>query len=459
VRPTRQSRRRNTALSSDAVLDRLTRLHPKLIDLSLDRVAALLHRLGNPQDGLAPVVHVAGTNGKGSVIALLAACLEAAGYRVHVYTSPHLVRFNERIRVAGRVVADDALVALLEECETVNAGASVTFFEITTAAAFLAFARAPADVVLLETGLGGRLDATNMIARPRLTVLTPIAMDHEHFLGHTLSAIAGEKAGILKAGVACVSAAQDAAAARLIGARAAALDVPLVREGADWTVARDGDDLVFEAAGRERRLPLPALAGAHQVRNAGTALAGLDQLAEFDVDEAAQGRGLSGVKWPGRLQWLRGGRLANLLPQGWELWLDGGHNPNAGQALAVHAREWADRPLHLVIAMMASKDAAGFLRPLAGVAERVRCVAVPGETGSLSARELVAAARAVGLDAAPASDLADALGDLVAGTKAHGDLATGTKARGDLATGGGAPARVLVCGSLYFAGAVLKDGG
>ena len=386
------------------------------------------------------MVHVAGTNGKGSVIALLAACLEAAGYAVHVYTSPHLVRFNERFRVAGRAVADDALAALLEECETVNAGAPVTFFEITTAAAFLAFARAPADVVLLETGLGGRLDATNMVARPRLTVLTPIAMDHEHHLGGTLEAVAGEKAGILKAGVACVSAAQDAAAARVIGARAAALGVTVAREGEDWTAQRRGDTLVFEAASRVRRLPLPALAGAHQVQNAGTALACLAELAEFDVDRAAEARGLAGVEWPGRLQLLGGGRLAALLPDGWELWLDGGHNPDAGKALAAHAQEWADRPLHLVVAMMASKDAAGFLRPLARVSERVRCVAIPGKTVSLSALELAAAARAVGMDAGPASDMAEALGDLAAG--------------------GGRAARVLVCGSLYLAGAVLgEDGG
>ncbi|HJO97530.1 MAG TPA: folylpolyglutamate synthase/dihydrofolate synthase family protein [Rhodospirillales bacterium] len=432
-----RSKRRKSPLSSDAVLDRLTKLHPKLIDLSLDRVAALLHRLGDPQDGLAPVVHVAGTNGKGSVIALLAACLEAAGFTVHVYTSPHLVRFNERIRVAGRVLADDALAALLEECETFNAGASVTFFEITTAAAFLAFARAPADVVLLETGLGGRLDATNMVARPRLTILTPIAMDHEHFLGDTLEAIAGEKAGILKSGVTCVSSAQHAVAARVIGARAATLDAPLLREGAEWTVVRDGDHLIFEAAGRGRRLPLPALAGAHQVHNAGTALAGLSQLAEFDVDVAAQAQGLSGVEWPGRLQLLSGVRLATLLPQDWELWLDGGHNPDAGKALAAHAREWSDRPLHLVIAMMETKDRAGFLRPLAEVAERVRCVAIPNQKVSLGAVELAAAARAVGMDAEPASDLNEALGIL--------------------AGGGGKPARVLICGSLYFAGAVLGE--
>jgi dihydrofolate synthase/folylpolyglutamate synthase len=435
--PTRRSRRGAILPGSDAVLERLTRLHPKLIDLSLDRVVALLHRLGDPQDGLAPVVHVAGTNGKGSVIAILAACLESAGYRVHIYTSPHLMRFNERIRVAGRVLPDDALAAILEECETVNAGAPVTFFEITTAAAFLAFSRAPADVVLLETGLGGRLDATNMITRPRLTVLTPVAMDHEHFLGDTLEAIAGEKAGILKAGVACVSAAQDTVVSRVITARAAALDVSLVREGVEWTVARDGSDLVFQITSRELRLPLPALTGAHQVHNAGAALASLSQLPDFDVDEAAQTRGLSGVKWPGRLQLLSGGRLVALLPRGWELWLDGGHNPNAGEALAVHALEWADRPLHLVVAMMESKDAAGFLRPLAGAAERVRCVAIPGKMVSLGAVELATTARAAGLNAEPASDIVDALGILAAA--------------------GGAPARVLVCGSLYFAGAVLGE--
>jgi len=395
-----------------------------------------LARLGNPEAALPPVVHVAGTNAKGSVIAFLRAILEAAGYRVHVYVSPHLVRFSERIRLAGAPIAEDALVAVLEECETANAGAPITFFEITTAAAFVAFSRAAADVLLLETGLGGRLDATNLVARPALTALTPVALDHQHFLGDTLAAIAAEKAGVLKPGVACVCAAQEADAARVIAGRAAELAVPLLHEGEDWVVRDAGDAVLFTAGGRTRTLPRPNLVGAHQVRNAGQAVACIDHLAGFQVPDAAIAAGLTSADWPGRLQRLRDGPLVRLLPADWELWVDGGHNPGAARVLAVQARSWCDRPLHLVVGMMEGKDPAGFLDPLAPHAGLVRTVAVPGEKGSFGAQPLADAAASVGLDARPAAGVAEALTDIVAGAPA--------------------PARVLICGSLYLTGTVLR---
>ena len=273
--------------TTDIVLERLSKLHPKLIDLSLDRVGRLLEALGSPERRLPPVVHVAGTNGKGSVIAYLRAMLEAAGRRVHVYTSPHLVRFHERIRLAGKLIAEPHLLELLEECERANGPAPITFFEVTTCAAFLAFARMPADVLLLEVGLGGEFDATNVIDRPQLCVLTPISFDHMQHLGNTLTAIAGVKAGIMKRGVPAVVGPQLPEPLAVFEARAAALDCPLSRHGQEWQVARDGDRMIFRAAGGERRLPLPALIGAHQIDNAGTALACLPYLAAQGVDDAA----------------------------------------------------------------------------------------------------------------------------------------------------------------------------
>ncbi len=414
-------------------------MHPRLIDLSLGRIERLLARLGNPETRLPPVVHVAGTNGKGSVIALLRALLEAAGYSIHAYTSPHLVRFNERIRLAGRDISDGALTALLEECETANAGEVITYFEITTAAALLAFARAPADVLLLETGLGGRLDATNVVPRPALTVLTPVSVDHQHFLGETLAEIAGEKAGILKPGVVCVSAAQEGAAANVIAARAAALGAPLVLGGRDWSLRREGGRLVFEGAGRTRNLPPPALAGAHQAENAGLAVACLDHLEGFTAPDAALARGFAAVEWPGRLQRLIRGPLVEILPAGWELWVDGGHNAAAAAVLAAHARHWQSRPLHMIFGIMASKDPVAFLRPLAAPTGCLRTVAIPGAAGSLGAGEAAAAGRSLKMDAEAADSVAEALGAIVA-----------RETR---------PARVLVCGSLYLVGTVLRENG
>ena len=425
--------------SSAEILNRLSDLHPKAIDLSLDRIERLLATLGRPQDRLPTVVHVAGTNGKGSVVAFLRAMLEAAGLRVHVYTSPHLVRFTERIVLASREIGEAALVALLQDCERRNAGAPITIFEIITAAAFLGFARERADVTLLETGLGGRLDATNVVARPALTAITPVSLDHQGFLGETLGAIAYEKAGILKRGVGCVVAAQEPAAAATIRARAAAVGTSLFEEGRDWRVDVAGNGLRYEDERTALTLPRPALAGVHQVHNAGAAIACALCLAGSipGVSAEAIGQGLRGVRWPARLQCLSGGRLASLLPASWELWLDGGHNPGAAAVLAQHLAGWRDRPLFLVIGMLRSKDAAAFLRPLAPHARRLLAVPVPEEPASLRAEEVAEIAKAAGI-------AAEAEGGAVAALQRLAAAAEG-------------PARVLICGSLYLAGHVLAE--
>jgi len=418
---------------SDAVLARLMQLHPKLIDLSLGRVETLMARLGNPERQLPPVVHVAGTNGKGSTLAVMRAGLEAAGKRVHVYTSPHLVRFHERIRVAGELISEAELTALLEECEEANRGEPITFFEITTAAAFLAFQRAPADIVLLETGLGGRLDATNLIDKPRLTVITPVSLDHQQFLGDTLGQVAAEKAGILKPGVPCVLARQPAEAREAIAGRAAEIRAPLIEQGRDWHIAQHGTNLVFDDARGRKLFPAPLLAGPHQVENAGLAIAALMRLGELSPKPAAIADGILGAVWPARLQRLTQGPLFDLLPGDWELWLDGGHNPAAGQILAIHAASaWRGRPLHLVTGMMNSKAAGEFLAPLKDRAESIAAVAIPGEANSFRAADL---AHIAGGRAEPS--VADAIRHVVASHPG--------------------PARVLICGSLYLAGTILAD--
>jgi dihydrofolate synthase/folylpolyglutamate synthase len=428
-----------TPAPSDIVLDRVSRLHPKIIDLTLDRVLWLLERVGRPQDRLPPVVHVAGTNGKGSVVAFLRAMLEAAGRRVHVYTSPHLVRFNERVRVAGDLISDQALIALLEECERANDDRPITFFEITTVAALLAFERTPADIVLLETGLGGRLDATNVLARPLLTVITPISFDHMQYLGETLAKIAAEKAGILKPGVPCILGPQPAEVLAVIEAKARQLSAPLRRHGREWTASALPGRLVFQADGRETRLPLPRLAGAHQIDNAGMALACLPELRAFGLDDGAAARGLKSVQWPARMQRLARGRLAAMLPPGWELWLDGGHNAAAGEAIARHAQGWRERPLHLIFGMLESKDPAGFLTPLAPLAADLHAVAIGGHA-ALSAEQAAEAARKAGLTATAKDSVTAALAAI-------------------LAAGERRPGRILICGSLYLAGLVLAENG
>jgi dihydrofolate synthase / folylpolyglutamate synthase len=426
-----------THTTSDVVLARLSRLHPKLIDLSLGRVEGLLAALGNPQDRLPPVVHVAGTNGKGSTIATLRACLEAGSYRVHAYISPHLVRFHERIRLAGSLIDEDRLIELLEECERANEGKPITYFEITTAAAFLAFARTPADVVLLETGLGGRLDATNVVHRPAVTAITPISLDHQAFLGDTIAAIAGEKAGILKPGAPAVIGPQPADAAAVFDTRAAEIGAPLSRFGREWRCAAKGKGMRYEGRRWQFDLPLPSLLGAHQIANSGAAIASLEQLEGLPLSRDAIAEGLGRIDWPARLQRLTRGPLLEMLPDGWELWLDGGHNPGAGEVLAGAAAGWGDRPLHLVVGMLNTKDAAGFLAPLAPRARALYAVTIPGEDNPLPAAAIAAAARTVGLPVTEQPSVAAALHEIAA--------------RND------APARVLICGSLHLAGTVLAE--
>ena len=331
-----------TTPQSDIVLARLTRLHPKLIDLSLGRIEGLLAALGNPQDRLPPVIHVAGTNGKGSTVATLRACLEAGGWRVHAYTSPHLVRFHERIRLAGELIGEDRLILLLEECEGANRGAPITYFEITTAAALLAFARVPADFVLLETGLGGRLDATNVVKHPAATAITPISLDHQAFLGDTIAAIAGEKAGILKAGAPAVIGPQMPEAAAVFDARAAEIGAPLYRFGREWRCMADNGGMRYEGPHWRCDLPLPSLLGGHQIVNSGAAIACLEQLTAFPIAADTIAQGLRHIDWPARLQRLGRGPLSEALPEGWELWLDGGHNPGAGEVLAAAVSSWPD---------------------------------------------------------------------------------------------------------------------
>ena len=422
----------------DRILERLLRLHPP-IDLSLDRVRRLLTALGDPHEHLPPVVHVAGTNGKGSTIAFLRAALEAAGYRVNVFTKPHLVRFNERVRLGGKLIDEALLGALLEECERANEGQPITYFEITTAAAFLAFARTPADIVLLETGLGGRFDATNVIAAPAVTAITPVSLDHQHFLGDTVAAIAGEKAGILKPGRPAVLGPQFAEGAAVLEARAAALGAPLFRHGHEWHVEQSAAGLRY----RGRRwpdldLPPPGLFGAHQYDNAGTALACLDCLDGFTLPREALARGMSEVEWPARLQRLQRGTLAERLPPGWELWLDGGHNAGGGAALGAVAGTWRDRPLQLVFGMIKTHDARAFLRPLAPYVAGLGAVTIEGEASALTAAEAVAAARDAGINAVPRASIAAAI---------------------EGATRSAPAGRVLICGSLYLAGRVLAENG
>ena len=424
--------------ASERVLTRLAQLHPKKIDLSLGRIERLLAALGNPHERLPPVIHVAGTKGKGSTVATMRACLEAAGYRVHAYTSPHLVRFHERIRLAGELIDEAALVAVLEECERANKGEPITFFEITNAAAFLAFARVPADVVLLEVGVGGRLDSTNVVRRPAVTAITPVSLDHQAFLGDTVAAIAGEKAGILKPGVVGVIAPQTEEAEQVIEARAAAIGAPLYRAGREWRCAGAASGMRYEGVRWRLDLPAPSLLGAHQIVNAGTAIACLERLAGFDLPATAIAEGLRHIDWPARLQRLTRGPLIDMLPPGWELWLDGGHNPAAGEALGAFVAGWRDRPLDLVVGMLNTKDAAGFLAPLAPHARSLRGVTIPGEDNPLSAEAIVAAAQSVGIDAAPAESVADALGEIVRRRE---------------------PARVLICGSLHLGGGVLAENG
>ncbi len=419
---------------AETVIARLHALHPRLIDLNLERLERLLGQLGHPERHLPPLIHVAGTNGKGSTIAFLRAIAEAAGQRVHVYTSPHLVRFNERIRIGGALVSDATLGHALEELERINAGAPITVFEMVTAVAFFLFAAHPADLCLLEVGLGGRFDATNVIPPPLAAAITAISLDHQEFLGSTLAAIAFEKAGIIKPGVPVATGAQPPEALAVIREEAARQRAPLLARGEAWDVAPLAHGFRYRDATRVRDLPPPVLAGLHQHDNAGVALAALDA-AGLAIPESAIAAGLLRAAWPARLQRLTG-RLAARLPPGFSLWLDGGHNPGAGRALAAYLATWGDQPLHLVVGMKSSKDIGGFLAPILPFARSVFAVAEPGQYLAAAVTEIIAAS---GGRARPGPTVASAL------------AAIGRDHAGAL------PARTLICGSLYLAGEVLKQ--
>ena len=415
----------------DPISERLRLRHPQKIDLSLDRMRTLLAVLGEPQHRLPPVIHVAGTNGKGSTVAFIRAMAEAAGLRVHAYTSPHLVRFNERIRLAGRLIEDTRLEAILDRIEAVR-GVQATVFESTTAAAFLAMADVPADLAIVEVGLGGTLDATNVIERPLVSVIAPVDLDHAEFLGTTIEAVAGEKAGILKAGARGIVARQSEAAMAVIEKAAGRVASPLTVMGTDFDAWGERGGMVFQDLERFLDLPAPALFGAHQIDNAGLAVA---VALELDLPEEAISEGLRMVRWPARMQRLTAGPYGEAARAAEaELWLDGGHNPHAGLALAralADRQAKAPRPLALIVGMLANKDAGGFFEALKGSDAHVFTVGFDGGCAEPNALAAVARGHGLGAQASPSVGAA---------------LATA------LRLGAG---RVVICGSLYLAGEVL----
>ena len=432
---------------SDAVLERLLALHPKRIDLVLDRIERLLRALGHPERKLPPTFHVAGTNGKGSVCAYLRSMLEGSGYHAHVYTSPHLVSFRERIRLAGSLIDEDELKSTLEECEIANQGLPITFFEITTAAAFLAFSRHKADALILEVGLGGRLDATNVIGKPACVCITPIALDHQEFLGNTLPAIAAEKAGIIKPGVPCIVGPQAEEARNIVVSRAESLNAPLYVHGEDFSAHEEHGRLVYQDTDGLLDLPLPKLVGRHQIANAAIAVAALRRIGGRWSREPGIEWGLKNVEWPARLQRLMKGPLVEAAPAGAEIWLDGGHNPHGGAAIAqsmADLEERASKPLYLISGMLKTKDAIGYFVPFRGLVRHAMTIAIDGEAASMGAGALYDAARVAGIPASPADDLDDAIAQISAWARTRED---------------DPPPRILVCGSLYLAGKVLAANG
>jgi dihydrofolate synthase/folylpolyglutamate synthase len=423
-----------TARTSDAILERMMTLHPKVIDLTLGRVHRLLAALGHPERSIPPVIHIAGTNGKGSTQAMIRAGLEAGGDSVHAYTSPHLARFHERIRLAGELISEPALTDLLDECVQANGPDEITFFEITTCAAFLAFARTRADWTLLEVGLGGRLDATNVVDAPRLTIITPVSMDHEAFLGNTIAKIAGEKAGIIKRGIPVIVGPQHEDGLAVIEAQATKLGAPVLAFGQHWHVWEERGRLLYQDERGLLDLPLPNLPGPHQIQNAGAAITALRFLGR---DEAACEAAVTRAFWPARMQRLRQGPLVDLAPSV-ELWLDGGHNPAGGEAVAATLARMPKRETHLICGMLNTKDVAGYMRPLAPQVTRLHAVSIPGEKNTLPAEVTRDAAASCGMDAVAAGSVAEALATIAAQSP---------------------EARVLICGSLYLAGAILRENG
>jgi dihydrofolate synthase / folylpolyglutamate synthase len=424
---------------TDAILERLLTLHPKLIDLNLDRLLRLLEDMGRPQDRLPPVIHVAGTNGKGSTIAFLRAFLEAAGKKVHVYISPHLVHFNERIRLAGTLVDEERLNAALEECERINAAQPITFFEITTAAAFKLFAEEPADFLLLEVGLGGEFDATNVIEHPHGVIITPVALDHQQFLGATIPEIAVAKAGILKRGSPAVFGRQDEEALRkTLMPKAARLGVQPWVAGEDFHGTAEDGRFIYQDEVRFDDFPMPKLLGAHQIDNAALAIAAVHAF-DLPVDNAAIATGLRSVDWPARLTPLKG-RLRDRLSSAQELWLDGSHNAHGATALARAIEEMAlsrPAPLVLIVGLMSTRAPSDVLEPFRAMTPRVFALGIPGEENAHKPEAIVAAGEALGFE-----------------TTAEPSLERALEKAGAIEG-----ARIVICGSLYLAGHVLHENG
>jgi dihydrofolate synthase / folylpolyglutamate synthase len=431
----------------DELIARLSALHPNRIDLSLDRMHRLLERLDHPERKLPPVIHVAGTNGKGSTVAYLRAMLQAAGLRVHAYTSPYLVRINECFRLGraggGVLVSDEALAAALTHCERANAGEPLTFFEAKTAAAFCLFADHPADVLLLEVGLGGRLDSTNVIEAPLASVITPISMDHTEFLGDSLAAIAGEKAAIIKRGVPAISAEQPREAMAVIEQQARRMRSPLFAAGEGWHVNVERGRLVYQDDRGLLDLAAPRLFGQHQFDNAGLAVATLRAIGKFRISNAAFECGIVNAEWPARMQRISCGPLIEWGPPGCEIWLDGGHNAEGGRVVAAalgDLEERVSRPLVVIAGMMANKDAAGFLANFAGLTRHIMAVAIPDQANAMPPARLADAARALGMRVEIAAGIEPALRTL-----------TGLAYE--------VSPRILITGSLYLAGHVLALNG
>ena len=419
------------------LIQHLDRHHPKVIDLSLDRINRLLESLGSPQNLLPPIVHVAGTNGKGSTLAFARAIAETAGLTVHTYTSPHLVKFNERLRIAGTIINDQDLLELVIEVEDINNGKPITFFEITTAIALLAFSRTPSDLVLLETGLGGRLDATNVITRPTVTALTPISFDHAAFLGDDLTHIAREKAGIIKRGVPCITTKQNHSVIKVIENIAEDLDAPLSIEDKDWWVAIKGERMSVISPEGQITSPLPNLIGPHQIQNAGLAIITLAELGDKRINRKAVAAGITNAEWPARMQRLTSGPLCAQLPDDWELWLDGGHNPAAGVAIASTIQGLTDNPIHVITGLINTKTPAEFLTPLLKYSKSLTAVNIVDSDASFNADEIFTVATKIGFQAKTATSITDAIENIISVEKS--------------------PSKVLICGSLYLAGNILKE--
>ena len=438
-----------TTLSAEREIEHLMSLHPKGFDLSLDRVTRLLERLGNPQDKLPPVIHIAGTNGKGSCAAFSRALLEAAGYRVHVHTSQHLVNWHERYRLGaeggGRLVDDKVFAETIARVAEANGGETITVFEILTAVGFLLFAEHPADAVILEVGLGGRFDATNVIKRPAVSVIMPVSLDHEAYLGDRVELIAAEKAGIIKRGCPVVVGAQEFEAAQLVLIETAErLRAPLTVYGQDFLAFAENGRMVYQDSDGLMDLSPPRLPGRHQFANAAAAIAAV-KAAGFDISERDADKAMTNVSWPGRMQKLTQGRLMELAPRGAEIWLDGGHNPGAGTVIAEALAEQEEknpRPLFMISGMINTKDQSGYFSAFKGLTRHVYTVPVSMSDSGVPNDELAARAAEAGLSAEPVSSVANAL-MLLRDTWDERE----------------APPRILIGGSLYLAGAVLAENG